>query len=98
MISTNGGLLPRWSRVGHELFYLTPTRALMSATYRTSPAFAVERRDLVLSDSLTSILGLSPKFDVSADARRFLFSRERKQGLALVLVENWFEELKGKVH
>ena len=83
--------------MGHELFYLTPTRALMSANYRTSPAFSVERRDVVVSDSAASALGLNNNFQVSHDGQRFLFSRARNEGLALVLVENWFEELKSKV-
>ena len=97
MISSNGGDLAQWSRGGHELFYLTPNRALMSATYRSAPAFSVERRDVVLSDSTALAQGLTGRFAVSPDGKRFLFSRARNQGLALVLVENWFEELKGKV-
>ena len=67
------------------------------STYRTSPAFSVERRNVVLSDSMASALALTTSFAVSPDGLRFLFSRARNQGLALVLVENWFEELKQKV-
>ena len=52
---------------------------------------------IVLSDSMASALALTSAFAVSPDGQRFLFSRARNQGLALVLVENWFEELKEKV-
>ncbi len=97
MISSNGGDLAQWSPGGRELFYLTPNRALMSATYRGSPTFSVERRDMVLSDSTALAQGLTGRFAVSRDGQRFLFSRARNKGLALVLVENWFEELKRKV-
>ena len=51
----------------------------------------------MVSDSAASALGLNDNFQVSHDGQRFLFSRARNEGLALVLVENWFEELKSKV-
>ena len=43
-------------------------------------------------------LVLRPADGTGRDSALFtIFSRARNQGLALLLVENWFEELKSKV-
>ncbi len=97
LVSTDGGVLPRWSPTGHELFFNAPVHRLMSATYRATPTFAVERRDVVLSDSVAAALGLTGAYEVAPDGQRFLMSIARNEGFGLMMVDNWFEELKRKV-
>ena len=97
LVSTEGGSTPRWSTNGHELFFSAPARRLMVATYRTAPSFTIERRDVVLSDSAAASLGLTGSYDVAPDGQRFLMTRARNEGFGLVLVDNWFEELKRKM-
>ncbi len=97
LVSTEGGVLPRWSAAGRELFFSAPVHQLMSATYRATPTFAVERRDVVLSDSVATALGLTGAYEVAPDGQRFLMSMARNEGFGLMMVDNWFAELKRKV-
>jgi hypothetical protein len=40
LVSTDGGTRPLWARTGQELFYLTPTDALMRVGVARGPAWA----------------------------------------------------------
>ena len=40
-VSANGGLAPRWSADGRELYYLSAGRRLMSVPVRTTPSWEV---------------------------------------------------------
>ena len=90
VVSTAGGRAPRWSQSGREIFYRAP-QALMSATVTRSPAFAVVRRDTALR---LDPMQRYPHFEPSADGQRFLMVRSLRGGEGLVLVENWFNEVR----
>ena len=96
LVSADGGSSPSWSRAGGELFYLRG-QILMAATYTVTPTFTVQRRSVMIPDSVVSAHHLTGAYDVSPDGSRFLMSSAKDQGLTLILVENWFEELKRKV-
>ena len=70
LVSADGGSSPRWSPVGGELFYLRGQR-LMAATYTATPTFTVQRRSVVVPDSVVSAHYLTGGYDVSPDGRRF---------------------------
>jgi hypothetical protein len=63
----------------------------MEAEARTDPTFSVGRAQLVLEGPFES-------FDIAADGDRFLVVKiDRGEPITeLVVVENWFEELKRK--
>ena len=100
-VSTDGGVEPRWAHSGQELFYKNPARELLAATVRTDPTFAVvERRVLFTVPSGIPNFLEHPRYDVSRDDQRFIMFRTVGTGerpSKLIVVENFFEELKAKV-
>ena len=96
-VSTQGGTSPRWSPRGNELFYLDARLNLMSAEVQTSPTFSVLRTRRLFDASGFVMASLSRRnYDVAPDASRFLMVRRPGGSTTthLVVVENWFEELK----
>jgi len=75
-VSSAGGVQPRWSREGHELFYVAPDQRLTAVAVETpgtlrirsaTPLFKVPS----LAQGSQSI-GLATLYAVSPDGRRFL--------------------------
>ena len=102
-ISTAGGVEPRWSRNGRELFFLTGGANLpwevWSAAILDTEGLSVGRPALRASISNLSSNG----YDVAPDGR-FLFHlplAESAEGAAqserIVVVQHWFDELKARV-
>ena len=100
LISRGGGTQPLWSPDGSELFYLSPAGALMAVRVRTEPGFAPDSPELVLEKSyLISTGGNGRTYDISPDGERFLMIQEvesddEASSTELILVQNWFDELK----
>ena len=99
-VSTSGGVAPLWSRTGTELFFIElATGTLMSGRPVAGSFAAVERRPLFKGGSEFQMSANYTPFDVAPDGR-FLMVRSRSTSAAvrapLILVENWFEELKAK--
>jgi serine/threonine-protein kinase len=96
LISVDGGTEPRWAHSGRELFYRSSVPEMVVAEIQSDPTFAVgERRVLFSWGDLDN-----DRFDVAPDDQRFLFVRSRaelSERFELVVVENFFEELKAKV-
>ena len=100
-VSTSGGLTPRWSHRGDELFYLD-LRANMIATHvATIPSFAVQSTRVLFNASDFIQTAVSRRnFDVARDDQRFLMVQRAdgaKRG-QVVVVEHWADEMarKGK--
>jgi eukaryotic-like serine/threonine-protein kinase len=101
-ITVDGGLRPAWSRTGEELFYGSPTGAIMAVPVQLSPTFSFGTPKKVFDWPTLSIPGLARTFDVSRDGRRFLMIKEGSAGVesrtsAISVVLNWMEELKAKL-
>ncbi len=96
-VSTSGGTDPEWSHRGNELFYRDGAGNLVAAEVKTSPTFLVGRATSLFSTAgLEMLLGLKG-YAVSPDDRRFLMIRPAVGAPEkLIVVENWFEELKAK--
>ena len=102
-ISTGGGTKPLWARNGQELFYLAPGGALMSVRVG-EPSNALGRRGRPATPRRCSMGDARERrahlCDVSSDGRRFLMikptagSGQTPALQSLVVVQNWFEELK----
>ena len=97
-ISAAGGRQPLWSPDGRELFYRDFSGALMSVPVAAGPAFAPGRPTPLLQggDFIGGgASGSGRTYDISPDASRFLMIRSVNEGPGpLVVVLNWFEELK----
>jgi Tol biopolymer transport system component len=100
VVSTGGGTQPRWSRDGKELFYVTSERDLMAVPVSLSPELSVGRAKRLFR--LPALPGTQWQYDVHPDGRRFLLVEPSNAGdlerkpLAIHVVENWFEEFRGR--
>jgi serine/threonine-protein kinase len=103
-ISTGGGSEPRWSHDGRELFFTVRSRwsapgVLMSVSVQAGSTFIAGKPTTVLQIPT----GVSLAYDVAPDGR-FLFHfrslrpiGDEAQREEIVVVQNWFEELKARV-
>jgi eukaryotic-like serine/threonine-protein kinase len=99
------GMSPIWRRDGKELFYLVPEAgaavrtSVMAVPVRTQPAlsFGTPRR---LFGGRYGRVFPARSYDVTADGMKFLMAEFNEAPAVpvtdIVLVLNWFEELKGR--
>jgi hypothetical protein len=104
-ISTGGGQYPKWSRDGKMLYYRTNntnSRIMVVAYTVSGDMFRAEKPQLWSTGQFTDRgLGVY-NFDLHPDGKRFAVLRAPGTGEAavmnkVVIVQNWFEELKAKV-
>jgi len=100
-VSTKGGAMPRWSHNGRELFFVDSLGNFTATEISTKPTFSVGRStSLFPTESfwLDNSGPGEPQYAVSPDDRRFLMIRPITHSGSdkLVVVDNWFEELKRK--
>jgi hypothetical protein len=91
-VTPEGGNHPRWHPGGESLFFLSvDNNDLMEAEIRTDPRFEIGPVERISR-------GPYEAFDVTSDGERFLAVKlQRGEPITeLVVVENWFEELKRK--
>jgi eukaryotic-like serine/threonine-protein kinase len=96
-ISTDGGKEPVWNPNGRELFYRSGSK-MMAVDIATQPVFARSRPRELFRGDYVPMAGPGSNYDVSLDGRRFLMiqrsARENATPIQIVVVLNWFEELK----
>jgi Tol biopolymer transport system component len=94
-ISGEGGACPVWAPDGSELFYSDGTE-MMAAAVTYEPDFSVGKPQPLFDITNFSVGGnFGPGYDVTPDGRRFvILKRSEKPEVELVVVQNWFEELK----
>jgi hypothetical protein len=98
-ISTEGGGEPVWNPNGRELFYRSGNK-MMAAEVTTQPSFAVGKPRVLFMGEYGLASVPVANYDVSPDGQRFLMVKPSEQAASLsqiVVVQNWFEELKQKV-
>jgi DNA-binding SARP family transcriptional activator len=95
-ISEGGGTEPVWSHRGSELFYRDASGNLVAVEVNTSPTFSLGRTTLLFPAARFTSLRFNPQYAVSPDDRRFLMVRPLETATPdkVIVVENWFEELK----
>ena len=94
-ISSDGGEEPMWGRQGRELFY-SSDEAMKVVSIRAEPTFTVGSPEILfagISKRRYSGIGWR-EYDVSPDGQRFLMIGAKGVRLELIIVHNWFEELK----
>ena len=94
-ISSRGGRSPAWNPQGSELFYRTG-QEMMVVLYEAETTFIPESPEVLFSGTYST--GSHRNYDLHPAGQRFLMIKEsgaagdvRQQ---LILVQNWFEELK----
>jgi eukaryotic-like serine/threonine-protein kinase len=95
-ISTNGGTEPVWSHRGTELFYRDASGNLVAVGINAGLTFALGRSTILFPAAGYTSRGFTQQYAVAPDDRRFLMVRPVGSGSPdnIIVVENWFEELK----
>jgi serine/threonine-protein kinase len=100
-VSTAGGTRPLWARSGQELFYVSPTGALMRVGVERSASWSATTPTLLVKEGYFTTPSLRGRtYDVSPDGQRFLMIKEgggTDQTAAppqIIVVQNWTEEWK----
>jgi serine/threonine-protein kinase len=96
-VSTDGGDQPVWKKSG-EIFYKQDDQ-MMAVPIRTEPDLAIGRPEKLFEGQyMYGNVGPFPSYDVTPDGRRFVMVKEGGLTEAtrqeIVVVLNWFEELK----
>ena len=97
-VSTSGGSQPLWARSGEELFYLAPDGAVLRVAVDGTTTFKAGTPTQLFQGPYFSGT-VWRTYDVSPDGQRFLmikegFEDENFTPPSLIVVQNWFEELK----
>ena len=97
-ISSQGGAAPVWAHSGRELFYVSQGN-LMVVDVVTSPTFSAGPGRALFSVERYFTSNLHARYDVTADDQRFVIVRrgDLTQEGGLILVQNFFEELRERV-
>jgi serine/threonine protein kinase len=99
VVSSRGGGEPIWSHSGKELFYRDGDENLVAVTVRTTPTFSTGAATVLFSAAGFRSAENQAQYAISPDDRRFLMVRQSAATTAsekLIVVENWFEDLKAK--
>ncbi len=96
LVSTAGGVEPRWAHSGRELFYRTGANELVAAQVTADETFVVGQQDVLFSLANYLPGNGHPQYDVSPDDQRFVMLRinDLAADTELILVENWAEALR----
>jgi serine/threonine-protein kinase len=105
LVSTAGGVQPRWGPGGKELFYVAPDGGLVSVSVQTrGEAWSASPATKLFTGPYATREGqlnwASPQYD-TVDGQRFLMLKNDASSHApsaeIVVVQHWFEELKRQV-
>ena len=99
-VSTEGGLVPRWSGDGKELYYYTYQNKMVSVAIQTQPVFSLGRSIELfdLTQMYNPLIGTA-NYGISPDDQRFLMMRNTNSSssaTAFNVILNWVEELESR--
>ena len=97
-VSTQGGVQPRWSRDGKELFY-AEADTLMAVEVITRPSFTTGATTRLFQHPDLRATA-EYRYDVSADGQRFVLvetvESEEAKAPSIHVVQNWFTEFRDR--
>ena len=101
-VSSDWGIVPLWAHSGRELFFVDNERRCVAAQVVTEPTFrVVELRPLFEIPPGYPFPQNGAPYDITLDDHQFLMARVFESGAEdaqrVVLVTNWFEELRERV-
>jgi len=104
-VSTGGGEDPRWAPNSRELFYVDPEGRIVAVPIQPGSGFVAGNPQVVLAGPFATIIPgfFARMYDVSRDGQRFLLmksvegDKEAAPPRQLVVITNWFEELRRRV-
>ena len=92
IVSRGGGVQPRWSRDGQELFYISPDWTMMAVPVSTFPVFHAGTPQPLFNTKMvdTGIRTGPISWDISPDGKRFLIITDESQDTSsLNVILNW---------
>jgi eukaryotic-like serine/threonine-protein kinase len=102
-VSNGGGSQPLWSRDGKELFYLDAANFLNRVPIEAGSSFTTGPQTKLLSRMYVAAIPTyaGRQYDISRDGKRFLVMKEvapttKEEPTTIVIVQNWFEELRAR--
>jgi tRNA A-37 threonylcarbamoyl transferase component Bud32 len=98
-VSANGGTEALWAHSGRELFYRDGEGWMIAASVTAEPEFQVNGRERLFDARAFRSTVEYRGYDVALDDQHFIMLQEEGLGgnevTDLILVENWFTELRG---
>jgi serine/threonine protein kinase len=100
-VSIDGGVVPRWSRRGDELFFASGND-IMAVRVQTKPTLILGQPQKLFSRrpvAADRAEGFYDSYDVSADGQRFVMLQSDEQQTTsqkLTIIQNWFAEFKDR--
>lgn len=92
MVSSGGGVQPRWRRDGRELFYISPNWDMIGVPVTTVPAFHAGTPQRLFNTAMvdTGIRTGPMSWDIAPDGKRFLIITDQSQETSsLNVILNW---------
>jgi serine/threonine-protein kinase len=99
-VSMSGGTQPLWSRGGEELFFVSPTGAIMRVGVEHGASWTTTTPAKALKEGFTTVASgfIGRNYDVSSDGQRFLVLKPANELDAvppqLIVVQHFDQELK----
>ena len=95
-VSTAGGRYPHWRSDGRELYYLSPSSALMAASIAVTGTSVAPGAPVVLFPTRVDSGGADAgrQYDVTRDGRFLLNTVLDEAGTPITLLLNWTPEAK----
>jgi serine/threonine-protein kinase len=97
LVSINGGSEPKWARNRPELYYRNGAGEMVAVLVSTGDEFTFGEELILFPATAYRSDFFHAAYDVTADGERFVMSRltdSETTDEELIVVENWFEELK----
>ncbi len=93
-VSTAGGVYPRWSRDGKEVYFIAPDATLMAVPIRTTAASVEAGAPVTLFQTRRvgggwNVIGRSHQYDVAPDGRFLVNVETESSAPPLTLLMNW---------
>ena len=96
-VSVDGGEEPRWAHSGRELFFRTRRGEMLVADVTIGATFSARPPRVLFTASNTATDPNHRAYDLTRDDRRFVMVNRAVNEIGeLVLVLNWFDELRGR--
>jgi hypothetical protein len=97
-VSRNGGFEALWASTKQELYYRDYNGNLVAAEYAAGDRFTVTSQHLLFNAGDYVADGLHVSYDIDPGDQAFYFVRRLSVAPSkMVLVRNWFQELKAAV-
>jgi Tol biopolymer transport system component len=94
-VSTNGGTSPRWSRDGHELFFVYGEQFMSAGVNKTGSGLEISQPHPLFRLNL-AVGEQASRYAVTGDGNRFAVLVQGQNGSPLILVQNWATRLKSQ--